>query len=216
MTTLKRRVVMSSDASDLSAGSTILAQALSECEIAAVRGKAPEQLGALLDRYRSYLLAIATRELSPQLAAKIGASDLVQETMALGYGRFPSFRGTSSEQLGRWLRRILLNQIQNVAKSYAADKRNAALEQPLDSRLVNGDPTASGAAVSREEWESFHAALARLPDDLRRVLLLRHRENLSFTEISRMLCRSDATVRRLWAAAVHQLQRELHLNEAPA
>src|SRR5689334_3570792 len=69
----------------------------------------PEELGELLQAFRPYLLAIANSSIPQSLSPKLGPSDLVQLTLAKGYGEYQSFRGATRSELAQWLRRILLN-----------------------------------------------------------------------------------------------------------
>jgi RNA polymerase sigma-70 factor (ECF subfamily) len=141
----------------------------------------------------------------------------VQDTIFKGYEQIHSFEGTSHEQLACWLRQILLNHMRNVAKSFGAEKRNVAREQPVDSQMAHLDGLSpSREFMSRERQELFQCALGRLPDEFQRVIELRHRENLSFGEIGRQLGRSEDTARRLWARAISQLQIELVHDESRA
>jgi RNA polymerase sigma-70 factor, ECF subfamily len=174
-----------------------------------------QEIGDLLERYRDYLLAIAGQELPTQLAAKVGASDLVQETIAIGYQQFDTFRGTSTEQLARWLRTILLNHLRNVVDSYATARQDVSRELVSDLEAIHElRPSPSRQVVLQEEWDQLQAALSRLQEEFRRVVLLRHRENLSFEEIGRVLSRSEATARRIWIEAVRQLQREMQTDDS--
>ena len=168
------------------------------------------ELGRLLEEYRPYLLAIANHEFPQALGGKIAPSDLVQETIIRGYEEFAAFRGVTSEEFGRWLRRILLNHLANVSKSYGREKRQVGREQSADSGLANPRQLSpSGEAISREERELLDVAIERLPEQYRQVILLRHRQDLGFTEIGSRLGRSEEAARKLWARAVRQLQKEL-------
>src|SRR5262245_58290664 len=69
------------------------------------RAGSPEALGAVLEACRGYLLLIAQGELSPDLRAKAGASDLVQQTFLDAQRDFGRFRGESVAELRAWLRR---------------------------------------------------------------------------------------------------------------
>ena len=174
-----------------------------------------EQLGRLLEEYRPYLLAIARQEIAPQLAGKVGASDLVQDTLVRGVKHFDSFEGTTREQLAGWLKQILLNGARNAARDFGAEKRDVGREEPVDSRHVaRGEQTPSRVLMSRERQELVEAAVARLPEELRRVIEWRHRENLGFADIGQRLDRSEDTARRLWATAIEHLQRELAYDES--
>lgn len=186
-----------------------------ERSLAAARDGGSDGLGPVLERYREYLLAIAMAEMPGALAGKIGASDIVQETLAKGYEHFGTFQGRSPEQLAGWLRQILLNHLANVHKSFSSQKRDTAREELADSRLVHQHGlTASQELVSREQQACFEQALSRLPEDLRRVIELRHRDNLTFAEIGHRIETSEDTARRLWGRAVQQLQCELKQDES--
>jgi RNA polymerase sigma-70 factor (ECF subfamily) len=186
--------------------------------LSAARAGSPQALGAALEAYRNYLLLIAEAELDPQLRAKAGASDLVQETFLEAQRDFAGFDGTSDDELRAWLRRLLLNNLANFARRYHADKRRAAREvplQPADSSATPGGrvpadtPSPSGQAAANEQTDAVQQALARLPDDYRQVLLWRYQEQCSFEEIAQRLGRTANAARKLWARALERLQREM-------
>jgi RNA polymerase sigma-70 factor (ECF subfamily) len=179
-------------------------------DIAAARRGSSAGLGRILERYRPYLLAIAMQELPKDLAGKLGASDVVQASLLKGCEQFPSFRGNSPEELSAWLRQILLSHLLNVAEAYRAQKREVKREQSLVGHLVDvSQLSPSGEAVSREMWESLQGALDRLPEHYRRIILLRHRDDLSFAEIGRVTNQSDEAARKVWSRAIRKLQGEL-------
>jgi RNA polymerase sigma-70 factor, ECF subfamily len=186
-----------------------------EHELLLARDGQLQRLGPLLERYRPFLLAIAGQEVGPELAGKVGASDLVQDTLVRGVEHFGSFEGATPEQLAGWLRQILVNHARNVAKAYGTEKRDVAREEPIDSRLAFHTGTSpSRELLAQERAEQFQSALSRLPEELRQVIELRHRENLSFAEIGFRLATSEDTVRRTWARAVAWLQSELAHQES--
>src|SRR5438874_308510 len=77
--------------------------------LAAARGGCRQALGALLERYRDYLLLLARAELAPDLRPKEGASDLVQQTFLEAQRDFAAFQGRTEEELLAWLKRLLRN-----------------------------------------------------------------------------------------------------------
>jgi RNA polymerase sigma factor (sigma-70 family) len=60
-----------------------------------------------------------------------------------------------------------------------------------------------------EPRDALAAALERLPDHDRCILLCRYREERSFEEIGRLLNCSPQAARRLWVEAVERLQQEM-------
>src|SRR5262249_21935157 len=100
--------------------------------LAGARGGSPEALGRVLEACRGYLLLVAERELAPDLRAKGGASDLVQETFLEAQRDFADFRGDTEAEFRAWLRRLLLHNVANFARHFRdTAQRQAARERPL-------------------------------------------------------------------------------------
>jgi RNA polymerase sigma-70 factor (ECF subfamily) len=185
----------------------------------AARGGSPEALGQILEAYRGYLLLVAQQELAADLQAKGGASDLVQETFLDAYRDFVRFRGDTEAELLGWLRQLLRHNLADFTRRYRATaKRQAAAEVPLEAGdssadwagdLVSSSATPSGQAMAGEQAQAVQRALQRLPDDYRRVLLLRYQDDLSFEAIGRLMERSPNAAEKLWARALKRLQQEL-------
>ena len=187
------------------AGADVFAESL-----CAAREGAAEHVGRLLNTCRPYLLLIAEAEFPTDLHGKLGASDLVQETLVRGVEHFGTFQGHTQAELHGWLRKILLNHLANVWKAYGTEKRQVEREQLADSALA--DPhwlPPSGEAASREESQRLEAALARLPDEYQQVIRLRHQENLSFAQVGAAIGKSEDAAGKIWARALERLQKEL-------
>ncbi len=184
----------------------------------AARAGSPEALGQLLEACRAYLLGIAEREMDAPLKAKGGASDLVQETFLEAHRDFPRFEGNSEAELLGWLRRMLLNNLNNFARHYrGTDKRRLDREIFFDPHASeHGDmpvpahsATASRLAVADEDSQALENAIQQLPVDYRQVITLRYLQDRSFEEIAEVMGRSNNAVRQLWVRAVTQLQEKL-------
>jgi RNA polymerase sigma-70 factor (ECF subfamily) len=190
--------------------------------LAAARAGSREALGEALQAYRAYLLLIAQQELDPQLRAKGGASDLVQETFIDAQRLLGTFEGSTGGAWAAWLRELLLNNLADFVRRYRATaKRSVGREvgQPAgDSGADRGGeavadiPSPSVTAMAAEQAAALEQALGRLPDDYREVLVLRYQGDVSFEEIGRRLGRSANAARKLWLRALRKLEQEL---EAP-
>lgn len=181
-------------------------------------GGSSENLGQMLEACRQYLLLVANQELGAELGAKIGASDLVQETFLTAQRKFGQFRGSTRAQFLRWLRKILRRELATARRHYGiAKKRQVDREISLDAsnsksiyrRLIANTPSPSSHLVQHEEMQSLNRALARLAPRYRRVIELRHREQLSFAEIAQRLNLSVSAAKKLWGRAIERLRREL-------
>jgi len=186
--------------------------------LASARAGSAEALGQALEACRGYLLAIAQRELDPELQAKGGASDLVQETFLKAHRHFARFHGNAEAELLLWLRRLLLNNLVDFHRHYyQTDKRDTGREVKLDGGdssgrregdLAGAEPTPSHVAMAQEQALALQRTLDRLPADYRQILVLRYQEERSFEEIAGLMQRSVNAVRKLWARAVERLQEE--------
>src|SRR4051812_46573127 len=92
----------------------------------AARNGSGEALGEALEACRVYLQAIAERELNPELRAKGGASDLVQQTFLEAQQDFGQFHGETEEALLAWLRKMLLNNLFNFRRRYQGTAKRRA------------------------------------------------------------------------------------------
>lgn len=190
--------------------------------LGAARAGSRQALGEVLEACRRYLLRIANRRLDPALRAKGGASDVVQKTFLEAQRDFAHFQGESEADLRAWLRQVLLHHLANFHRHYrATDKRQAAREIGLDgsssaegvgAALAARTPSPSHEAMRHEEAETMQRSLARLPEEYRQVIFLRHHEQCSFEEIGRRMGRSPSGARALWSRAIDRLHQEL---EAP-
>jgi RNA polymerase sigma-70 factor (ECF subfamily) len=180
----------------------------------AARAGDREALGHLWEFCRAYLVQIANAELNPQLQAKVGGSDLVQETFLEAQNIFPRFQGTSQLQLRAWLRAILLNKMATCSRYFHAARRRAGQEVELansggPAEPADSQPGPSSVFVQQERLLQVADALDRLPEHYRQVIVWRQIEDVSFEEMAQRLGRSVAAVRKLWLRAVQQLQSEL-------
>jgi RNA polymerase sigma-70 factor, ECF subfamily len=190
--------------------------------LAAARAGSREALGQAIEAFRPYLLLVARHELDPAVQGKGGPSDLVQETFLEAQRDFERFHGTTADELLAWLRRVLLHNVADFTRRYRdTAKRGACREMPLEAGSSGspdpepraGNPSPSQEAIAREEAERFARALERLPDDHRRVILLRYQEGQPFEEIGRRLGRTPNAARMLWLRAVERLKKELGVSD---
>jgi RNA polymerase sigma-70 factor (ECF subfamily) len=175
-------------------------------------------LGPLLAVYRDYLRLLARVEIGRRLQAKVDASDLVQETLLEAHKNFHGFRGTSEAEFVAWLRKILAGVICGLLRRYlGTQQRDVRLERELQESLdrsslvlgrglVDQRSSPSQQAARREQAVLLADALAKLPEDYREVLVLRHLEGHTFPEISQRMGRSLDSVEKLWVRGLARLR----------
>lgn len=164
-------------------------------------------LGHLLETCRNYLLLIANESLDQDLRGKVSPSDLVQDTFLRAQDHWSDFQGGSEDELLAWLRQILVNRARDARRDFNAQKRDVDREGPeRPSQLPDKTKTPSAVAMDQEQQAAMQRALAQLPEDYRRVVVMRNWERRSFKEIGAELGRSPEAARKLWARAVEKLQ----------
>lgn len=182
------------------------------------RAGSKEAMGQALETCRPYLLRVADRRLAPDLRAKGGASDMVQQTFMEAQRDFGQFQGETKAELLAWLRQLLLNNMANFERTYrGTGKRQISREVALNDgdssstgyELAGAVPTPSRQAMENEEAAALERALGRLPEELRRVIELRHQQQYTFDEIARAMNRSASGARALWLRAIERLNEEL-------
>lgn len=180
-----------------------------------------DELGPLLERYRSYLNLVVRLDSIGKLQAKIDPEDIVQETFLEAHRRITRFRGTTEREFLAWLRRIVAALLANQVRRYlGTSRRDVRLERTLgaaldrSSRALDGGLVAPGSSPSRQAAKHEQAvllaeALESLPADYREVIILRQLEDLPFPEVSRRMGRSLDSVKNLWVRALARLRRQM-------
>ncbi|MEM7456844.1 MAG: sigma-70 family RNA polymerase sigma factor [Planctomycetota bacterium] len=171
----------------------------------------------LLAEMRQFLSMLANQNLDRELKQKIGASDIVQLSFLRVVEYFDTFKGKSAAEFRGWLKRIVINEINNSRRSFHTDKRDVKRERtlgPLDSRApgtVAPDPqlTPSSDAMAAERIELFYSVLEELSPEHAEVIRLRSIQELSFKEIGSRMNRSEDAASKLWFRAMTRLEEKL-------
>jgi RNA polymerase sigma-70 factor (ECF subfamily) len=187
-------------------------------QLAAAREGSQAALGVLFESCRNYLLLIANRDLGRSIQAKIGASDLVQETFLQAQQIFDRFDGTSRTALAAWLAQILEFKLAQTQRRFVGAQmrdvnreesiRSVSEEHIRDLRLLD-QPLPIDAAERFEELKALQEALNRLPVDYRLAIELRNLRGQSFAEIGRAMNRTADAARTTLVRAVLRLGKEL-------
>ncbi len=168
----------------------------------AIAGDA-EAFGCLVSKYQNRLYNSMVHFLRDETEAE----DVVQESFVSSFTRLSRFRGNSS--FYTWLYRIAVN----AAISRRRKKRpRVSVERDLGDAAtgIDGSGPLPGDQMEQDERSvQLHAALNRLGDEHRLILVLRELDGLSYEDISEVLDTPVGTVRSRLHRARSQLKDEL-------
>jgi RNA polymerase sigma-70 factor (ECF subfamily) len=171
-----------------------------------------DALGKILENYRAYLRIMAQRHLDGRLAARIDASDLVQQTCLSAHRDFDRFVGDEEGQFLAWLGQIHEQNLRNVLRDHVgAEKRAAGRESSSDKLASVAAVTSSPSrrAMQGEDAVQLARCLEQLPPDQCNAVRLRHLEGWAIADIARELGRSEQAVAGLLKRGMQQLREML-------
>lgn len=148
----------------------------------------------LVTKYQRKIMRLLSRLIRD--SAEI--EDVAQEAFVRAYRALPGFRGESA--FYTWLYRIAINTAKNHLM--AAGRRPSVSDTDADAaerfdgaEALRDVATPDALLLSKEVGEAVNRAIDRLPEDLRKAIVLREIDGLSYEEISAALSCPIGTVR---------------------
>ena len=132
------------------------------------------------------------------------AEDAVQEAYMRAYKAFARFRGGDGKA---WFMTIL----RNVCYTMIKKLRSHETPEPFDEEIhqTMGESEMQEAFRQKANAESLHAALEKLPDEFREVIVLHDLEGLAYKEIAAVAGIPIGTVMSRLARARGRLRAEI-------
>ncbi|HSC96066.1 MAG TPA: sigma-70 family RNA polymerase sigma factor [Burkholderiales bacterium] len=154
--------------------------------------------GTLVRRYQDRLYRFILR----MVGSRDEALELTQDAFMKAWQALPEWRPEAAFRT--WLFSIASN-----AATDSLRRRKAVEFVPLDEDYdVPGEAAdPAGQLQAKQRLRALDAALSRLPDDQREIVLLREIEDMSYSEISAALAISEGTVKSRLARAREALVR---------
>ena len=175
-----------------------------------------EALGQLVNDCQAYLLFIANQDLDIDLRSKLGASDIVQQSVMVAQQKFGQFEGSTRQELLAWLRGILFNDLRETRRHYKKSHKRKISREANKKHELQGLPlvqdsicTPGTQASIKEESRRLHVALRQLSSEQQQVLRLRNWQHQSFSEIGIQIGKTAEASRKIWSRAVLELERVL-------
>jgi RNA polymerase sigma-70 factor (ECF subfamily) len=184
----------------------------------AAQGNA-EARNRLLERHRPRLRQLIGLRLDRRVAARVDPSDVVQEALMDAAARLSEYLRTRSVPFYPWLRSLALERLLSMYRWHIGrGKRSVRREEcalpplpdesavELAQRLCNRGSSPSQRLARSEARAQVRAALERLSESDRELLILRHLEQLSIREIAGVLSISEGAVKVRHVRALERLR----------
>jgi RNA polymerase sigma-70 factor, ECF subfamily len=157
-------------------------------------------IDTLLERYRPRLRRMIALRLDERLAARVDASDVVQEALTDAARKLADYVRDRPLPLYPWLHRLAAERLvaahrrhrRSQTRSVAKEEANAfywrdSSADSLANSLIASGTTPQHAMIREEQCQRLHAALQALAMTDREILMMRYLEDLSFPEIAAIL-----------------------------
>jgi RNA polymerase sigma-70 factor (ECF subfamily) len=192
--------------------------------LANARAGNADAFAQLFERYSNLVRLTLRSQISPELRAKVDASDLLQETFLTASRSMAEFQGNEPETFVRWLQVIAARRAADAYRRYFDfEKRDLRREVPLDQLLARSDRSAArlveqladsasgpiSVAHRHEQALRLADAMAALPEHYREVLQLRYLDERPLGEIAELLGRTKGSTAMLMARAIEKLKELL-------
>jgi RNA polymerase sigma-70 factor (ECF subfamily) len=180
---------------------------------------APESSNRSLESYREYLRLLARMNMDPRLQARIDPSDLAQQTLLKAHEKQDQFRGKTDAERAAWLRTILANQMADALRKFRRQQgvRELSIEKALeessarlDAWLAAERSSPSQRIVDQERLLEMADAMAKLPEDQRTALELRHLQGLSVPAAAQRMGKTPASVASLLYRGMKTLRETMN------
>ncbi len=173
------------------------------------------------ERYRAYLHLLARLQLPARLRVKFDSSDLVQQTLLEVFRAADRLAVMEEPARAAFMRRVLANNLGDLVRRYATEARDLDRERSLEAQvhqssarladwLAAAGSSPSQRCVREEELLRLADALARLPDDQRLAVEMKHLEGATVADIAAVLARSNTAVGGLLRRGLARLRELLH------
>lgn len=191
--------------------------------LAKARDGQPAAVERLLDVHREPLRRVIDLRLDPALAARVDASDIVQDVLIEAHRRLEEYLRNPTMPFRLWLRHLARDHVIDAHRRHRqAQRRSLDREQPLvpavladhsslelAGQLLDHERTPASEAIQRELQRRLDWAIGGLDEDDREVILMRHKEQLSNGQVAEALGLSEAAASMRYLRAVRRLRATL-------
>jgi RNA polymerase sigma-70 factor, ECF subfamily len=171
----------------------------------------------LFKRHRGRLQKAIAMRIDRRLAARVDASDVLQETYLEAFRRMPKYLQQEKMPFYLWLHWIAREKVLELHRRHLGAEKRAVTQEvqllPVDSSatfvsfvITGHEPSPSQALAKTELAECLRQALGQLDNDERDLILWRHFEQLSARDMAQLLQISEAAAGKRYIRAVERLR----------
>ena len=174
----------------------------------------------LMERHRQSLRQMVQMRLDRAVGRRVDASDVVQDVLLEASQRLADYVRDAKMPFHLWLRQLAKDRIIDMHRRHrVAQRRSVDREQPLAApgmadrssfdlaaQLRDPELTPAAAAIRRELEHRFLGALDELTDEDREIILMRHCEHLTNSEVAQALSLSQAAAGMRYLRALRRLR----------
>jgi RNA polymerase sigma-70 factor (ECF subfamily) len=174
-------------------------------------------LAELFNHYRPRLQHMVAFRLDRRLAARVDASDVLQEVYLDVSRQIQGYLQEPKVCFYVWLRGLTWERLVKLQRRHGAQRRAVGREMPLAAeassllaaKLLAAGSTPSQALLKKELRQRLQTALAKLAPDDREVILMRDFEDMSNGEVAQALDLSDSGATMRYGRALVRLKEIL-------
>jgi len=184
-------------------------------------------INELLDRHREALRRMIDLRMDRQVQRRVDASDIVQDVLVEANRRLAEYLKDPAMPFHLWLRHIAHDRLIDAHRRHRqAARRSIDRERPLAAarfldqssldlaaQLADRELTPAAAATWAELQRRFQAALDTLEEEDQEVILMRHFEHLTNTEVAQALNLSAPAAGMRYLRAMRRLREKLDEKE---
>ena len=173
----------------------------------------------LLTAHREPLRRMIGLRLDPALAARVDASDIVQDVLLEAHKRLQDYLRKPAMPFHLWLRHIAKDHIIDAHRhERKAQRRSVDREQSMNAnrpgessldwaaQFFDQERTPASAAIQQEMERKVQSAIGQLDEGDREIILMRYVEQLSNQDVADTLGLSEAAASMRCLRAVRRLQ----------
>ncbi len=171
---------------------------------------------------------MVARRLDRRVAARVGASDIVQEALIDAERKLDDYLRERPLPFYPWLHRLASERLAQTHRRHFGPSRDLARERVvslgpacdlsvvLANRLVDSGSSPSGRLLREEANERVLVALSGLAHHDREILRKRYLDGMPFAEVAVVLGLSEGAVKMRHLRALERLKQRLDESEKPS